>query len=307
MCGAKRFLRDKSGNVPYDGAMRTHVNSVGLIVRSDPALSFSYPSHIDRASLDALPPQPGIYIFRDAAGVAIYVGKSVNIRSRVLSHLRTPEEMSMLARTTRVEFERTGGEIGALLREAQLIKQLQPVFNQKLRRTREMCGYLLPSDHMVLQLVFGREQDFAATDHLFGLFGSRQAAQEALRDLVQLHGLCPALLGLEKIPRGRACFARQIDRCRGACTGAETHELHRQRLLDALAAWRVARWPYDGPIGIVEASDGLRQVQLVDRWCYLGVKPKGRRRKLPRGEFDIDVYQILRRPLLAGGLVIEPQ
>ncbi|WP_371867913.1 endonuclease [Pseudoduganella rivuli] len=278
---------------------------MGLLVRSDPALSFSYPSHIDRASLDALPQQPGIYVFRDADGVAVYVGKSVNIRHRVLSHLRTPEEMQMLARTARVDFERTGGEIGALLREAQLIKQWQPVFNQKLRRTREMCGYLVPDDGVTLQLVFGRERDFAATDNLFGLFGSRQAAQEALRDLVQLHGLCPALLGLEKISRGRACFAHQIGRCRGACAGHETHDLHRLRLLEALIAWQVARWPYDGAIGIVEESDGLRQVHLVDRWCYLGVKPKGRRRKLARGEFDIDVYQILRRPLLAGDLVIE--
>jgi excinuclease Cho len=287
--------------------MRTHVNSVGLLVRSDPALPFSYPSHIDRASLDALPPQPGIYIFRDAAGVAIYVGKSVNIRTRVLSHLRTPDEMQMLARTSHIDFERTGGEIGALLREAQLIKQLQPAFNQKLRRTREMCGYLLPPGEMALQLVYGRERDFAATDHLFGLFGGRQAAQEALRDLVQLHGLCPALLGLEKAARGRPCFAHQIGRCRGACAGLESPDQHRLRVVDALAAWQVARWPYEGAIGIVEESGGLRQVQLVDRWCYLGVKPKGRRRKLPRGEFDIDVYQILRRPLLAGGLVIEPQ
>ncbi|WP_460885480.1 endonuclease [Pseudoduganella ginsengisoli] len=280
---------------------------MGLIVRSDPALSFSYPSHIDQSSLDALPQQPGIYIFRDGAGTAIYVGKSVNIRSRVLSHLRTPEEMQMLARSARIDFERTGGEIGALLREAQLIKKLQPVFNQKLRRTREMCGYVLPEESVALQLVYGRERDFAGTDNLFGLFGSRAAALEALRGLVQQHGLCPALLGLEKIARGRPCFAHQIGRCHGACAGAETPEVHRARLLEALGDWQVARWPYGGAIGIVEESDGLRQVQLVDRWCYMGVKPKGRRKPMARGEFDIDVYQILRRPLLGGNLVIEPQ
>lgn len=287
--------------------MRTHVNSVGLIVRSEAALSFSYPSHIDRASLDALPPQPGVYIFRDAQGVAIYVGKSVNIRTRVLSHLRAPDEMQMLARTSHIDFERTGGEIGALLREAQLIKQLQPVFNHKLRRTRDMCAFELPEQGAALQLVFGRERDFAAADRLYGLFNSRQSAQEALRALVQENGLCLGLLGLEKVARGRPCFAHQIKRCRGACVGLESREEHQARVLASLAGWHVLRWPYDGPIGIVEQSDGLKQVQLVDRWCYLGIKPKGRQRKLPAASFDADVYQILRRPLLSGTLRIEPQ
>jgi excinuclease Cho len=285
--------------------MRTHVNSVGLIVRGEAALSFSYPSHINRASLDALPPQPGIYIFRDADGVAIYVGKSVNIRTRVLSHLRTPDEMPMLGRTSHIDFERTGGEIGALLREAQLIKQLQPMFNHKLRRTREMHAFELPEQGMVLRMVSGRERDFAAADRLYGLFNSRQSAHEALRELVQQHGLCLALLGLEKVAKGRPCFAHQIKRCRGACVGIESREQHQARLLDVLRDWHVLRWPYDGPIGIVEESDGLKQVQLVDRWCYLGVKPKGRKRKLPAAAFDVDVYQILRRPLLSGSLTIE--
>ena len=123
--------------------MRTHVSSTGLLIRSDPALSFAYPTHIDRACLDALPSQPGVYIFRDGEGAALYIGKSVNIRTRVLSHLRTREEGQMLARTRHIDFELCGGEIGALLRESQLIKQLQPVFNQKLRRLREMCSLRL--------------------------------------------------------------------------------------------------------------------------------------------------------------------
>ncbi|WP_426171045.1 hypothetical protein [Pseudoduganella sp. R-34] len=120
--------------------MRTHVNSVGLLVVSDPVLNFSYPAHIPRECIDALPSLPGIYIFRDAAGKPVYIGKSVNIRTRVLSHMRTTEEMQMLARAATIDFERTGGEIGALLRESELVKRHQPVFNSKLRRLREMCS-----------------------------------------------------------------------------------------------------------------------------------------------------------------------
>ncbi|MGH8806817.1 MAG: hypothetical protein ACREX0_02910 [Noviherbaspirillum sp.] len=76
--------------------MQAHVTSVGLVIRPDPADIFEYPHHIDRGSLDALPSKPGIYIFRDAQHRPLYVGKSVNIRARVLSHLRTPEEAHML-------------------------------------------------------------------------------------------------------------------------------------------------------------------------------------------------------------------
>lgn len=88
------------------------VTSVGLLIPQDPTITFEYPHHIDRASLDALPARPGIYIFRDQQGIALYIGKSINIRARVLSHMRTPEEARMLLQSSYVEFERTAGEIG---------------------------------------------------------------------------------------------------------------------------------------------------------------------------------------------------
>ncbi|GGC01479.1 endonuclease [Pseudoduganella buxea] len=288
--------------------MHTHVTSVGLLVCTDPALNFSYPDHIPRACLDALPPQPGIYIFRDEAGIPVYIGKSVNIRHRVLSHLRTAGEAQMLARTRHIDHERTGGEIGALLREAQLIKQHQPVFNVKLRRTREMCSIRI--DGSSPQVVFARELDFGRTEGLFGLFQTPKAAQETLRELAQSAGLCAVLTGLEKGTPGRPCFARQIKRCHGACTGEESPAAHAARMLAALAPLKVAPWPYPGPIAIVEKSDGLRQRALVDNWCYLGTSTslgKGRaavKAKAP-ARFDVDVYRILAKPLLRGELTVE--
>ncbi|QGZ42046.1 excinuclease Cho [Pseudoduganella flava] len=281
--------------------MRTHVNSVGLLVCADPVLQFSYPDHIPRDCIDALPSHPGVYLFRDEAGTPIYIGKSVNIRHRVLSHLRTPEESQMLGRTRRIDFERTGGELGALLREAMLIREHQPVFNSKLRRQRDMCSIAVRAHRP--EIVFAKEVDFGRTDGLFGLFGTRKAALETLRDIAQVANLCAVMTGIEKGSPGRPCFARQIARCRGACTGEESAADHGDRLAGALDHMRVHRWPYDGPIAIVEESGGLRQKQLVDNWCYLGTA-KPRRKQVAR--FDFDVYQILKRPLLAGGLTIEP-
>ncbi|TWI70113.1 excinuclease Cho [Pseudoduganella lurida] len=285
--------------------MRTHVNSVGLLIRADTASDFSYPSHIPRSCIDVLPPHPGIYIFRDEEARPIYIGKSVNIRHRVLSHLRTPEEAQMLGRARHIDFERTGGELGALLREAMLIREHQPLFNVKLRRQREMCSIAL-REHRP-EIVFAKELDFGRTEGLFGLFGTPRAAQEALRTIAQAAKLCSVMTGLEKGSPGRPCFARQIARCSGACTGEESAADHASRMLDALAHLRVKPWPYAGPIAIVEESAGLRQKQYIDNWSYLGAgigrtrPPKARR----AAAFDIHVYQILARPLLAGGLDVE--
>lgn len=291
--------------------MQTRITSVGLVIQPDPADSFVYPHHIDRVSLDALPSKPGIYIFRDAQERPLYVGKSVNIRSRVLSHLRTPEEARLLQQSSRVEFRRTAGEIGALLLESRLIKDMQPLHNKKLRRTREMCTLRLEAGgRRVPEIVYARDHDFARTADLYGLFATRKAALEKLRAIVDSESLCPAMSGLEAPVRGRACFARQISRCLGACIGAEPAEEHYRRLKAALEEMRILVWPYAGAMGIVEECDGWRQTHVVDHWFYIGsidqVADTRPLRLQARRIFDVDIYNILVGPLLRGELRIEP-
>jgi excinuclease Cho len=288
--------------------MRARVTSVGLIIPPDPAVNFEYPKHIDRASLDTLPGKPGVYLFRDRNDVPIYIGKSVNIRSRVLSHLRTPQETGMLQESSRVDFLQTAGEIGALLLESQLIKKLQPAYNAQLRAIREWFALRLGKGETRPRVVSGIDADFIGQDSLHGLFPSRSAADEGLRSLIRQHMLCPALIGLEKTTHGRACFSRQIGRCLGACIGNESVETHHRRLRAALEQLQAAVWPYAGPVGIIEENDGWRQIHVVDCWSYLG-SLEGRRRKLkrPAKQFiDIDTYKILAKPMLDGKLKIEP-
>ena len=184
--------------------MRSRVSSVGLIVRPNPASGYRYPDHIDRASLDALPREPGVYLFIGHDGAPVYIGKSVCLRSRVLSHLRTPEEAAMLRDTARVEFFRTAGDIGALLLESRLIKQMQPPYNALLRMVRDTYALGLDADAAApLVCSSGTRRPGR---QLFGLFGSRASAEEALRALARRHGLCPALLGLEGTVCGRGWF-----------------------------------------------------------------------------------------------------
>jgi excinuclease Cho len=291
--------------------MRTRITSVGLVSQPDPADSFGYPHHIDRVSLDVLPSKPGIYIFRDQHDRPLYIGKSVNIRTRVLSHLRTPQEARMLQASRYVEFRRTAGDIGALLLESRLIKELQPLHNKKLRRTREMCALrLMPGAKPVPEVVYARDHDFAKTADLYGLFATRRAALEKLRAIVEAEMLCPAMTGLETATRGRACFARQISRCLGACIGEESAENHFLRLKAALEEMRIVVWPYAGAMGIVEECDGWKQTHIVDRWFYIGSIDQAAGappvKRAAQRSFDADTYKILVKPIMRGELHIEP-
>lgn len=85
------------------------------------AAIYEYPEHL-RPFLSELPALPGVYVFHSESDtLPLYIGKSVNIRSRVLSHLRTPDEATMLRQARRISWICTAGEMGALLLEARLI------------------------------------------------------------------------------------------------------------------------------------------------------------------------------------------
>jgi excinuclease Cho len=269
----------------------------------DEARIYDYPEHL-RESVEVLPPLPGVYIFHGEPTdtLPLYIGKSVNLRARVLAHLRNPDEARLLRQTRRITHRRTAGEVGALLLEASLIKQQQPLYNQKLRRSRQLCAWRLDFTGRP-ELVDARTHNFATTPELFGLYGSRHAALDGLRDLADLHKLCYGALGLERLAPGRACFRAALHHCAGVCRGDETLAAHQARLREVLETLRVACWPHAGAIGLRECdAQGLEQIHVIRNWCYLGsADTLTAARALDRSAagFDADGYKILCRPLLS--------
>jgi DNA polymerase-3 subunit epsilon len=268
----------------------------------------SLPSHIERAMLDAVPDSPGVYLFYGEQGKPLYVGKSVAMRSRVLQHftadLRSPREAQMARELRRIEWRRTSGELGALLLEARLVKELLPVFNRQLRRANDLCGFFFDAGKLKLA---GHDEITSATlSQLCGVFRSRRSAMQALRGLADEHRLCLRALGLESPGKG-ACFRHQIKRCAGACAGKEGLHVHHARAAAALAGLKTAAWPWRGPIGIVE-EDREREsadVHVVNNWCLLGTAKSEDEvgELLPgtaRARFDLDHYKILARHLAKG-------
>jgi excinuclease Cho len=271
----------------------------------DESRVYEYPQHL-RAAIDDAPVAAGVYVFHGETGdLPLYIGKSVNIRHRLLSHLRNAEEARMLRQTRHITYLRTGGEIGALLLEAQMIKQQHPLFNQKLRRNRQLCSLQLADT--LPEVVYSKDLDFATEPELYGLFSSRYEALNTLRNVADQHRLCYGALGLEKLPAGKACFRVGIRQCGGVCRGDETHAAHQSRLLQGLLALRVQCWPYEGAVGLVERDAALTQVHVVRNWCYLGSAPtvaEARRLKKVAAGFDADGYKILVRPLMTQAVEI---
>jgi excinuclease Cho len=265
----------------------------------DEARIYEYPEHL-KTSLGGMPSAPGVYIFyAQDERMPFYIGKSVNLRSRVLSHLRNPDEARMLRQTVRIDHIRTAGEIGALLLEAQMIKRYQPLYNQKLRRNRQLCSLRLKDGQP--EVVYSRDMDFATEPNLYGLFGSQRSALETLRELADMHMLCHSVLGLERLNKGRACFRRMLHRCAGACCGAEPLQQHAERLQAALELLRVNTWPYPGSVAIIEQGEDMRQLHVVRNWCYLGsatTTEEARTLGAVAADFDADGYKVLCGPML---------
>lgn len=273
----------------------------------EPAAIYQYPDHL-RPFLEGLPTLPGVYIFHgESETMPLYIGKSVNIRSRVMSHFRTADEAKMLRQSRHITYITTAGELGALLLEAQMIKLQQPLFNKRLRKNRQLCSLLLSDGKP--QVVYAKEVDFSHTQNLFGLYASRHAALEKLQKIADEQQLCLGLLGLEKISKDRACFRASLGRCAGACCGKEPVLAHHERLFAALDKVRLQCWPWDSAVGVVEEGVTGRQIHIINNWFYLGsVDDLVQASKLTTTTegFDSDGYKILCKPIMSGKYPVIP-
>lgn len=262
------------------------------------------PAGLNDDVFDHIPETPGVYTFYGENDVVLYVGKSVNLRARVMSHFsgdhRVAKDMKIAREVKRVDWIESAGELGALIEEARLVKTLAPVYNRRLRRTTDLCAWhWRPGDPVNSpRLVSARDLDPAEMGELHGLFRSRATALEALREIVTAHELCPIVSGLEK---GKGpCFAHQIKRCRGACVGRENRETHALRLAQALAGLRMRPWPFKGRVGVREATAAGEALIILDRWCYLGtVRSEAELHAMQEFTsppvFELDTYRILTR------------
>jgi len=266
------------------------------------------PPHLPPGLDEDLPEGPGVYLFRGEGGALLYVGKSRNLRSRVIGHFagehRDRKESKLARQVREVEWIETGGELGALLLESRLVKELAPAANRRLRPAAALyCIRLEGGDGGLTACIepIAGSQPEGATDR-YGPFRTRRDAERALEGKAREAGLCLKLLGFESGPG--SCFAYQLGRCRGGCVGREPRALHDVRMRMALTSLQIRPWPFPGPVGIRErdATGEGTVLHVVDRWRHLGTAADERAvaTLLAGGAsvpFDADAYRILARCL----------
>jgi DNA polymerase-3 subunit epsilon len=265
------------------------------------------PPRLDALQMDAVPSTHGVYLFYGENDLPLYIGKANNLRRRILAHFSadhaSSKELAISQQVERVDWVHAAGELGALLKEAELVKKLKPAHNVKLRANEEICSWRLLERNGSLRLALVDTNDlfFGYDPELYGLYTSRHKATEAMKAIADAHALCHVALGLEKTRGGKACFASQIRKCLGVCAGREPVAEHNARVREALAAMQLRPWPYPGPVGILEGDS----LHVVEGWAYLGTiaAKDDPRILLRRGlqPFDRDVYQILNKKLAALG------
>jgi len=188
---------------------------------------------LDMSVIERIPEVPGVYYFYDDKGNLIYIGKSRNLLSRISTHLSnntTSRAMEMRDLIASIEWEETGSELIALIKESFEIKQNKPLFNRAQRRTGFRWGIFSGYDRQgYLRFTFRQVKD--EESHL-AIFTSKSRTHDTLVRLTETYNLCQKLTGLYETDG--PCFHHQVGICKGACCGKETPADYNERAEKAL-------------------------------------------------------------------------
>src|SRR5918999_128929 len=178
----------------------------------------------------SLPDQPGVYLFRDARGRVIYVGKAKSLRKRVASHFSNPTLYGTRALTDEVdhiEALAVATEAEALLTEQTFIKQYKPRFNIRLRDDKSYPYIAISLDEDFPRVYFTRERHRRERAY----FGPYSSAKR-VRNTLDLLGKIFQLRSCEGREPGRhsgsPCLDYYIKRCGAPCVGYVSREEYRR-------------------------------------------------------------------------------
>ena len=177
--------------------------------------------------LKKIPEECGVYYFLNKEQNIIYIGKSVNMYNRALSHFNTKEHKGkkMLNELYNVDFVKTGSELIALLLESEEIKKHKPKFNRS--RVNDKFSYCIDWYRDGQGIINLHIVSMTESENPIQPYASWIKARVGLEKLIEEYSLCMNYCGLN--PDGSACFNRQIKKCNGLCCEEEEIEEYNLR------------------------------------------------------------------------------
>jgi excinuclease ABC subunit C len=214
---------------------------------------------------DGATDRPGIYRMLSSDGEVLYVGKSKQIRTRLLSYFRCayPEEKGarILRSAEKIEWEYTPSEFAALLQELRLIKRFRPRYNVAMKRDGRNYSFIKLTKGEAPKLLVVRGPTGEDADVYYGPFVGAQRVGEAVRELNDALMLRDCRTDLKmffndqtelfQLARTPGCIRHEISKCLGPCVGGCTASQYEERVALAKAFLDGSN---DGPLEMLRAE-----------------------------------------------------
>ncbi|WP_210423720.1 exonuclease domain-containing protein [Croceivirga thetidis] len=194
------------------------------------------PPNLDRAVINGLPNQPGVYYFYGKNQEIIYVGKAKNLKKRVLGHFydKSEHEIRLCREIEHIEYTLSGSEIIALLMESAAIKKNWPKYNRAQKRRVKQYGIFSYEDRRgLIHLGYG---PLSKTTSPLQVFNSVTDCRAFLTSVCNAYSLCPKYCQL--LDSKIECSKNMVFECSGVCENKESVQDYNERAAQALLALR---------------------------------------------------------------------
>ncbi|WP_115811951.1 exonuclease domain-containing protein [Winogradskyella pacifica] len=233
--------------------------------------------------IEELPSDTGVYYIHNANGEIIYIGKSNNIRKRIIQHFTGTNSKSKKIQklVSTVTYEKTGSELAALLKESAEIKANKPIFNRALRRTVFTHALYSSTDKNGYVNLFIDKSN--REDNPITTFSNRASAKHFMFKAAEDFNLCQKLTDLYDTKT--SCFKYEVKECLGACINEEPIEYYNERVDTLIEKFSYA----NKDMLIIDKGRSIEEksVFLIENGIFKGM-----------GFFDLN-HQINNRAILA--------
>ncbi len=235
------------------------------------------PDHLAR-TLAALPDQPGVYLWKNAAGDILYVGKAKSLRARVPSYFGpdaqdTPERAALVSQIAELETIVVPNEAQALLLENNLIKEHKPRFNIRLTDDKSYPRIAVTLAEPFPRVLVTRRVTIPGARY-FGPYTDVATLRQTLKIIRRIFTVRSCHWDLPHVAPLRPCLDYHIDRCRAPCVGYQSEADYRRMIDDVLVFLEgktvdVRQRLRERMLAASRARDFERAAQLRDALAWL--------------------------------------